>query len=135
MIAKLWNENLSGYAYFDKVLKVQVEPKWAFTKYILQDMKDGSITESENDLCQVRCIDGELKIIPSSIRFYDEDFRPKDVQKRQVNDLNDLDAIKLGIHLTKVLEIEFEDGKHIGILISSDNNFLLNSEGKTIQRI
>lgn len=133
MILKIWNDDSQCFTYVDNVKIVQKEYYWADTNF-----PDDAL----NILYKInRGEKGGLYINSSCIKLYARDFRGLK-QRENINDvqgnpsLTDKDSISNDVYVTHVLEIEYIDGSHESITIgNSDDNFILNEKGQTIDRL
>lgn len=134
MILKIWNDDRQCYSYIDKVREVNKEGYWADT-----DIE----TTIPNILYKVYRNDkGNLFINTMCVLNYNKDYRNNKQRTlfnitKQKSSLLDKDTdTSNGIYLTNILSVTYEDDKSEYIVIgNSDNNFILNENGQTIDRL
>lgn len=129
MLLKIWNDFYKCYSFIDKVRKAEINSYLAFL-----DNSDKLYFVFKND-------NGVLWINTMCVYCTDYDYRDNNLKllknSSENKELFNKDAkVDNTIYMTNVLCIQYEDGNYENIIIgNSGQNYILNNEGKTIDRL
>jgi hypothetical protein len=134
MVLKLWDGKNLCWIFWDKVRKIHIEGNWTFLK-----------SDRYDELNKVYEIDGIFPLyvpkenrerdskqkINTSVRgCYDADYR-SDEERTFYNMNEDQDSY----YTVNLVCMVFADGRSESVICKSSDIFLMNDEGKTIERL